>query len=81
MELFNAVSDLHTVYVPIGLGSGICGVITVRDILGLKSDIVGVVSTGAPTYARSFEAGHAVITDAARTCRRYRHTESRLAGS
>lgn len=57
LELLGAVPDLDTVYVPIGLGSGICGMIHVRDALGLKTRIVGVVPAAAPTYARSFEAG------------------------
>ncbi len=67
LELFEAVSDLHTVYVPIGLGSGICGVITIRDLLGLKTNVVGVVSTEAATYAHSFKAGQPVTTNSART--------------
>ena len=37
LELFEAVSDLHTVYVPVGMGSGICGLIRTRDLLGLKT--------------------------------------------
>ena len=36
LELFRAVDGLDTVYVPIGLGSGICGVIAARDALGLQ---------------------------------------------
>ena len=67
MELLSAVSDLHTVYVPIGLGSGICGVTTTRDLLGLKTDVVGVVSTEAAAYAHSFEAGQARTTNSVRT--------------
>ena len=47
LELFRAAGDLDTVYVPIGCGSGICGLITVRDVLGLDTRIVGVVSTEA----------------------------------
>src|SRR6185437_12656731 len=42
-ELFTSTSDLDTVYVPIGLGSGICGVIGARDALGRRARIVGVV--------------------------------------
>lgn len=57
LELFNAASDLHTVYVPIGCGSGICGVIAARDALGLKTEVVGVVSTEADAAKQSFEAG------------------------
>ena len=57
LELFRAVPDLHTVYVPIGLGSGIAGVIAARDALGLSTRVVGVVSTEAPAYALSLAAG------------------------
>lgn len=66
-ELFKAVADLDTVYVPIGLGSGICGVIAVRDALGLKTRVVGVVSERANAYRRSFEAGRVIETDSALT--------------
>lgn len=66
-ELFAAVSDLDTVYVPIGMGSGICGLITVRDLLGLRTEIVGVVSEGAPAYARSVATGRLQPTERAET--------------
>jgi threonine dehydratase len=66
-ELFGAIADLDTVYVPIGLGSGICGVIGMRDALGLSTRIVGVVAENANAYARSYAAGHVVPTNAART--------------
>jgi threonine dehydratase len=60
LELLRAVPDLETLYVPIGLGSGICGAIAVRDALGLKTRIVGVVSASAPAYARSLAEGRPV---------------------
>ena len=66
-ELFQAARDLAAVYVPIGMGSGICGLITVRDLLGLETEIVGVVADQAPAFALSFDAGHPVPTDSART--------------
>jgi threonine dehydratase len=66
-ELFSAVADLDTVYVPIGLGSGICGLIGTRNALGLKTKVVGVVSEAANTYLRSFAAGHIVATNSALT--------------
>lgn len=66
-ELFASFADLDVVYVPIGMGSGICGVITVRDLLGLKTDVVGVVAENAPAYALSFVAGRPVPTNSART--------------
>jgi threonine dehydratase len=61
-ELFDAVGELDAVYVPIGMGSGICGVATVRDLLGLRTRVIGVVAAGAPAYALSFEAGRVVET-------------------
>ena len=67
MELLGAVQDLDTVYVPIGLGSGISGMISARDALGLKTKVVGVVSDAAPAYALSFEAGKPVSTNTADT--------------
>jgi threonine dehydratase len=67
LELMRAAPPLDTIYVPIGLGSGICGVITVRDALGLSTKIVGVVSTEAPAYALSFAAKRVVTTNSANT--------------
>jgi threonine dehydratase len=67
LELFRAVADLHTVYVPIGMGSGICGLIAARDLLGLGTEIVGVVAAAAPAVALSVEAGRPVPTDSAAT--------------
>lgn len=56
LELLRAVRDIDVVYAPIGLGSGICGMIAARDALGLKTAIVGVVSAHATAYADSFAA-------------------------
>ena len=67
LELFRAAPLLDTVYVPIGLGSGICGTIAMRDALGLSTKVVGVVSTEAPAYALSFAAGKVVPTNSADT--------------
>ena len=67
LELFRAVPDLDVVYVPIGLGSGISGVIAARDALGLCTEIAGVVAANAPTYALSFAAGAPVSTNSADT--------------
>ncbi|HJQ57814.1 MAG TPA: threonine dehydratase [Vineibacter sp.] len=67
LELLRAAPDLDTVYVPIGLGSGICGMIAARDALRLKTNVVGVVATGAPAYALSLAAGKVVTTNAADT--------------
>ena len=67
LELFEATGPLDAVYVPIGLGSGIAGLVTVRDLLGVATEIVGVVAAGAPAYARSFAKGEVVTTAEART--------------
>jgi threonine dehydratase len=67
LELFRAASDLDILYVPIGQGSGICGCIAVRDLLGLRTEIVGVQSTLAPSYALSFAAGTVVNTNSSNT--------------
>ena len=67
LELFGAVPDLDAVYVPIGLGSGICGAIAARDALGLGTEIVGVCAERAAAYALSFEAGRPVATNSADT--------------
>ena len=67
LELLEAVADLHTVYVPIGMGSGICGLIQARDLLGLDTEIVGVVSEHADAFAQSVEQGRVVCTDTAHT--------------
>ena len=67
LEFFRAVPDLDCVYVPIGMGSGITATIAVRDGLGLKTEVVGVVAENAPAYALSFERGEPVATNSADT--------------
>jgi threonine dehydratase len=67
LELLRAAPDLDLLYVPIGQGSGICGCILARDLLGLKTEIVGVQSTEAPSYALSFSAGTVVSTNSSNT--------------
>ena len=67
LELFEQVSKLDAVYVPIGMGSGICGMITVRDALCLDTEIIGVVTENADAYALSYEAGEVVTTETANT--------------
>jgi threonine dehydratase len=67
LELFISVEKIDTLYVPIGLGSGIVGCIMARDLLGLKTEIVGVQASGAPSYALSFVQGRVVETNGANT--------------
>ena len=63
LEFLRGAPPLDIVYVPIGMGSGICGMMAARDALELKTEIVGVVSSGAPAYKLSFEAGHRIEHD------------------
>ena len=67
LELLRKAPDLDVLYVPIGQGSGICGCILARDLLGLKTEVVGVQSTLAPSYALSFAAGNVVRTNSSDT--------------
>lgn len=60
LELLRAQPDLDLLLVPIGQGSGICGAIAARNALGVKTRIVGVVSSHALTYQLSFRAGRAL---------------------
>jgi threonine dehydratase len=66
-ELLTSVAGLDTVYAPIGLGSGICGLIGTRDLLGLSTTIVGVVADRANAYRLSVAAGRVVHTNSALT--------------
>jgi threonine dehydratase len=66
-ELFDNAGPLDAIYVPVGMGSGICGLITVRDLLGLSTKIIGVGAEGAPAQALSFAAREVVGTPAAKT--------------
>jgi threonine dehydratase len=67
LELLRKAPDLDVLYVPIGQGSGICGCILARDLLGLTTEIIGVQSTEAPSYALSFAAGTVVTTKTSNT--------------
>jgi threonine dehydratase len=63
LELFRAVPDLDTIYVPVGMGSGLCGVIAARNALGLDTRVVAVVSRSAPAFALSYRAGRVISHD------------------
>ena len=67
LEFLRGCPKLDTVYVPIGMGSGVCAMIAARDALGLRTEVVGVVSRGAPAFALSFAAGHVMTTEGAVT--------------
>jgi threonine dehydratase len=61
-EFFDAAGPLDAVFVPVGMGSGINAMIGVRNLMGLDTEIIGVVAAGAPATALSFAAGHVVST-------------------
>jgi threonine dehydratase len=67
LEFLRRVPDLDTVYVGVGMGSGICGLMLVRDLLGLRTSIVGVSAANAPASARSYAARRPVTTATALT--------------
>jgi threonine dehydratase len=67
LELFRGAPPLDAVYVPIGCGSGICGLINARDALGIGTRIIGVVAENANAYALSFAARRPVETESAET--------------
>ena len=67
LELLQSAPGLDVLYVPIGQGSGICGCILARDLFGLDTEIVGVQSALAPSYALSFAAGSVVTTETSNT--------------
>jgi len=67
LELFGATPDLDAVFVPIGMGSGICGVISARNALGLSTKVYGVVTETVDAYRRSFLAGEPVPCESADT--------------
>ena len=66
-EVFKEISDLDAVYVPIGLGSGVCGVIAARDLMGLRTEIIGVVAENARAYSLSLKSGRLISTNSANT--------------
>ncbi len=66
LEFFRDAPPLDAVFVPIGLGSGFCGLAAARQALGLNTRLIGVVSAHAPAYALSFTRGE-LVTQPSRT--------------
>lgn len=60
LELLRAQPDLELLLVPVGQGSGICAAVAARQALGLRTRIVGVVSSHALAYQLSFRARRAI---------------------
>jgi threonine dehydratase len=67
LELFRGAPSPDAVYVGVGMGSGICGLILARDALSPRTEIIGVGASGAPAMARSYAERRVVTMPAART--------------
>lgn len=67
LEIFETLVDIDTVFVPIGGGSGACGLITVRNGTGLKTRIVGVGAANADAVYRSWHGPERVVGTSAAT--------------
>jgi threonine dehydratase len=60
LEFLRAQPNIETVYVPIGMGTGVIGMVAARDALALSTEVVGVVSSKARAQALSFASGEVV---------------------
>ena len=60
LEFLEGTPELDAIYAPVGMGSGLAGLIAARNALALETEIVAVVAEGAPAYALSLESGHIV---------------------
>lgn len=67
LELFADVPAPDVVIVPIGLGSGICGVALVREHISPKTMVIGVQAERAPAVYLSWKERQLVTTDSADT--------------
>lgn len=67
LEIFEDLPHADVILVPIGGGSGACGVITVRDALGSKARVIGVGAVNADAVARSWRGPHRVVGESANT--------------
>jgi threonine dehydratase len=65
-EIFEDAPDADIILVPIGGGSGACGCVLVRALVGSHAEVIGVQAAGADAFARSWRSGTRVVgTDAA----------------
>ena len=67
LELFEDLPNVDVILVPIGGGSGACGLITVRNALGSKARIIGVGAVNADAIYRSWQGPERVVGDKADT--------------
>ena len=67
LEVFEELPDADVIFVPIGGGSGACGLITVRNALGAKTKIIGVGAEKADAVYRSWKGPDRVVGTSADT--------------
>lgn len=71
LEIIESLQELgqpaDAVFVPIGMGSGVCGVIAAFRALSPQTKIYGVQSEGAPSHYLSWKAGKIISTETADT--------------
>ncbi|HXH05110.1 MAG TPA: threonine dehydratase [Vicinamibacterales bacterium] len=63
LEIFEELPEPDVILVPIGGGSGACGLAIARRGLGRRTRIVGVQAAGADAFARSWRSGTRVTAD------------------
>ena len=63
LEIFEALPAPDVILVPIGGGSGACGLVTVRNALASRTRIIGVQAAGADAFARSWQSGTRITRD------------------
>ena len=67
LEIFERLPDVHTIIVPIGGGSGVCGAITAAKSINPNVNIIGVQAENAPAIYLSWKAGRHIETDSCNT--------------
>ena len=67
LEVFEELPNADVVFVPIGGGSGACGLITVRNALGSRAKIIGVGAVNADAVYRSWKGPRRVVGESANT--------------
>ena len=67
LEIFEDLPSVDVVLVPIGGGSGACGLVTVRNALRPSTRIIGVQAEQADAFARSWRTGTRVVGASAAT--------------
>jgi threonine dehydratase len=67
LELFEELPNVDVIFVPIGGGSGACGLLTVRNALGSPAKIIGVSAANADAVYQSWKGPHRVVGESADT--------------